>query len=79
MGGNPLHSCLFLFVYICLFLFLFCSLTDTSPVIFHDAYFYYMAGVVPCFSRHAILRRSFGEYFHPTISFPPDIVSLSIH
>jgi hypothetical protein len=72
---------LFLSFSFCLFLFVFLFLVflnDTSPVFFHNAYFYYTTGVVLCFSGHAFLRRGLGEYFRPTFSFLPGIVSLSI-
>jgi hypothetical protein len=58
--------------------FSFCSLTDTSLTIFM-MHFFYMAGVVLCFSVHMFLHRSLGDYFRPTFSFLHSIVSLSIH
>jgi hypothetical protein len=48
------------------FFFLF-FLTDISPVVFHNAYFYYIAGVVLYFSKQVFLRRSLGGYNQPHI------------
>jgi hypothetical protein len=63
--------------------FSFCSflffLTNTSPIVFHDIYFYYRVGIVLYFLGHAFLCQSLGEYFHPSFFFQPGIVSLSIH
>jgi hypothetical protein len=42
--------------------FFFFFLINTSHVDFHEAYFYYTTGVVLCFSGHAFLSRSLGEY-----------------
>jgi len=44
---------------------LFLSFADTSPIVFHDAYFYYTAGVVLHFSGQVFLCQSLGQYFLP--------------